>query len=645
MIQSFRKFFASKFGIAATLVFLGLIAFAFASSDIANTALGSGVSGSDRVAVVGKEKIGTADLQTAANNSLQRMREQDPRLSMPGFIAQGGLDDVLDQLVERASLSEFGRVIGLRVSDRLIDSEILQIPVFRGADGKFDRQTFLAVIGQQGLSEAAVRKDMSSSLMARQLAAPVMQSTIVPQSFGSTYASLLRETRRGAIAGIPSAAFAPTAGPSEAQLAAFYKANSNDYIRPERRIIRYASFGEEALKSVPAPTEAQIAARYQRDRVQYAATERRSFTQLVAPTQAAAQAIAAQVKAGKSLDIAAREQGLATTKVERVTKTEFTTSASAAVANSGFAATSGALAAPARGGLGWYVLRVDAIDRQAEKPLAQVRSDISAVLAVELRRAALSDMTARIEEELDSGTGLADMAKELGLAVTSTAPVTGDGTVYGKPGERVPQLLGPVMQVAFDMEEGEPQLAEVIPGQAFVIFDVTDITPSAAAPLAEIRSDVIAAWKRDRGNALAKQAADRILARVAKGMPLAQAVSAEDATLPAPQSVTMAREELARTGQVPPPLALMFSMAKGSVKKLEERGDAGWFVVQLADIQAGKVDANDPIIAATLRELGSVAAEEYAQQFVVAVGREVKAERNADAVAALRAQLAGTDVN
>lgn len=468
---------------------------------------------------------------------------------------------------------------------------------------------------------------------------------MLPNSLGSTYASLLRETRAGAIARIPSAAFAPTADPTAAQIQAFYTANRENYIRPERRVIRFAGFGEDALRSVPEPTAAQIQARYQRDRSQYAATERRSFTQLVASTQAIAQEIATAVRGGTSLDAAARARGLATTKVAASTKAELTTKASAAVADAGFAASQGAIANPARGPLGWFVLQVDTVERQAERPLAQVSGEIATALRAELRRAAFADMAANIEEQLDSGTSLTDMARELGLTVTSTAPTTADGSIYLQPGERVPPAVQPVLQVAFDMDEGEPQLAETVPGQAFLIYDVSEITPSAPAPLAEIRDEVIAGWKLDRGAAAARQAADRVLARVAKGSTLAEAVAAEETTLPAPQPVRLGREELARIGQVPPPLALMFSMAAGSVKRLEERGDAGWFVVRLDTIEPGQVAADDALISATLQQLGQAAGEEYAAQFLSAVQRQVKVERNAEAIEALRRQLAGTAEN
>lgn len=641
MLQLFRNFFKSKIGVGITLAFLVLIAIAFASMDISSTGVFGGVSGGDRVAVVGEERIDAAELSMSASNALDQLRQTNPTLTMQAFIAQGGLADVLDQLLQRTALSEYAREHGMRAGDRLIDSELLQIPAFRGPDGSFNADAFRAAIRQRGLTEAAVRDDLAMGLLARQLVTPVAFSPVMAESFGKRYASLLRERRRGSIAMLPSTAFAPQAGPTDAQLQAFYRANGNRFIRPERRVIRYAAFGQEALGTLPAPTEAQIAQRFERDRAQYAAVEQRRLTQLVVPTQDAARAIVAEVRGGKSLDAAAREKGLATATIGPMTQTQLTSAASAAVAQAAFAAQEGSLAQPARGGLGWYVLRVDGIDRRPARTLAQVRGEIAATLAEEQRRAALADLTARIEEEFDGGSSLSEVAEELGLEVSRTRPATADGRIYGTQGETVPPILSRVLEVAFDMEEAEPQLAELEAGQTFLVFDVADITASATAPLAEIRGDVIAAWRQDEGAKAAKAAADRIMARVQKGTPIAAAVAAEEKAVPAPEPVNLNREELGRQGRVPPSLALFFSMAEGTVKKLEGANDSGWYVIQLDDIEPGAVADNDPIIAATLRQLGQVTGDEYIQQFVRAVQREVGVERNEAAIEAVAAQLTG----
>lgn len=642
MIQLFRNFFKSKLGVGFTLVFLAVIAIAFASSDVANNSTFGGVSGGDRVAVVGNRRIDASELSASASNMLEQMRQQNPTLTMQVLVAQGGFDRVLDQLLQRTAVAEFARINGMRAGKRLVDSELRQMPGFRGADGNFDENAFRAVLAQRRLTESLVRDDLESGLLARQLLTPIAFSPVLPQTFAQQYASLLRERREGGIAMVPSEAFAPTGNPTDAQLLAFYKEASSRFVRPERRVIRFASFGDEAVGTLPAPTATQIQQRYQRDRASYAAVERRSFTQLVVPTEAAAQAIVAEVRGGRALDVAAREKGLATASIGPVTQAELTTSASAAVAQAAFAAQSGAIATPARGGLGWYVLKVDTIDKRPARPLEQVRDEIAAALTAEQRRAALDDLTADIEDRFDKGESLVDVARELKLTLTSTAPATADGRIYRTQGETVPQLLGPVLETAFDMKEEEPQLAAVVAGETYVIFDVPEITLSATAPLNEIRDEVIALWRRDEGSKAAKAAADRIEARVKQGTALAAAVAAETKSLPAPQAINLTREQLARQGQVPPSLALFFSMAEGTVKRLEAPQDAGWYVIQLTDIEAGQVAANDPLVYATSQQLGRVSGEEYVRQFITAITNDVGVERNETAILAVRNQLTGT---
>jgi len=64
-------------------------------------------------------------------------------------------------------------------------------------------------------------------------------------------------------------------------------------------------------------------------------------------------------------------------------------------------------------------------------------------------------------------------------------------------------------------------------------------------------------------------------------------------------------------------------------------------VVQLDKVEPGKVEENDPVIAATIRQLGQVAGDEYAEQFMSAVESKIGVERNKVAVASVTAQLTG----
>ena len=642
MITFFRRFFQSKAGIAITLGFLALIAFAFASSDVSNTGAFGGVSGGDRVAVVGDTKISTAELANSAQSAVSNIRRQNPTISMPAFLEQGGLDEVLDQLIGRASLTEFAEMIGLRAGINLVNSEIMNIPAFRGSDGNFSDEAYRQAIAQQSLTDAMVREDLKAGLFVRQLLVPAAFGGRAPDKIVSRYASLFKERREGSIAVIPAGAFAPTAGPSEAQLAKFYETTRGDYIRPERRIIRYFTFGDAALGTIAAPTAKEIAARYEQNRAQYAPSESRTITQLIVPTQQAATSIRDRVQKGGSLEAAAREAGLDTVSLGPITRDDLTSQTSAAVAKAIFEAGNKALAVPARSGLGFHVARVDAIERKAGQTLDQARAEIETALKAEKRRQAINDLAESIEEQVETGGSLTEIAADVKATPVTTKPITGTGQIYGEQA-RVDAILAPALQTAFQMEEGEPQLAEVEPGKTFLVYEVTGITPSASAPLKEIREQVIGAWKLAEGSKLAKAAADRIIKRMKDGATLAAAMAAEKVALPGPDAINLTREQLGQAQQVPPPLALMFSMAQGTTKRLEAPRNAGWFVVRLNAIEAGTLAKDDPQFAAARAELSQSMSREYSDQLRKAIETVVGVEKNQTALDAVKRQLTGSN--
>ncbi|MCP9223300.1 SurA N-terminal domain-containing protein [Erythrobacter sp. LQ02-29] len=643
MIHAIRRMFQSKLGVAITLGFLALIALAFASADVSSTGTFGGVAGGDRVAVVGDQKIGTAELSGAAQSNLQRARQENPNLSMQAFLAQNGLAQTLDVLVDRTALAEFARKIGFTAGDNLVNSEIRKIPAFSGPDGNFDESAYRAAIAQQGLTDREVREDLSAGLLAQQVLVPASFGTKMPQALTQRYGGLFRERRKGSLGILLSQAYAPEGDPTDKQLQAFYNGHRDDYIRPERRVIRYATFGPDAVKADIEPTDQEIAARYKENAANYAPSEERTLSQLIVPSQAAAKAIADKVRNGGSFEQAAQDAGLELTQVGPITRRDFAGRASPAVAQAVFEADRGSVAPPTRSNLGWYVVRVDSVEQKGGRSLAQMRDQIADAIRAEKKRAALGDLAASIEDRFSDGESLADVAKSLGAQVQATRPITGSGQVYGAaPNETAPEVLAPALQTAFQMQEGQPQLAEVRPGEEFLLFEAGAITPSASAPLKEIRDDVVADWRMAEGAAGARKASERVLARMKKGQSLQQAMAAENKRLPPPENLNVTREELLRNQQgVIPPLALFFSMAQNTTKRLAAPRDGGWFIVDLDSIEPGKFSQDDPLFAQVKRELGSTLGQEYAQQLRTAIRKDVGVKRNEDAIAAVRKQLAG----
>ena len=641
MLNFFRNIFKSKLGLLITLGFLALIALAFATADVAGNKTFGGVAGGDRVAVVGDTKISTAELSRAMTQALERARQQDPTLSMPAFLAQGALDDVLNQMIDRTAIAEYARQQGFRAGDNLINSEIRKIGAFRGPDGNFSADVYKAALAQQGLSDAQVREDLGNGLLAQLLLQPATIGVNFPQTAADRYAALFKQRRIGSIGFLPAAAFAPAGEPDQATLNRYYQEARARFIRPERRVIRYAVFGPDAVEGRIAPTPAQIEARYKRDAAKYAAREERSFTQLIVPTQAAAQAIAQRVAGGVSLDAAARAAGLKTSTLANIDRNALAAQSSPGVAAAYFAGAQGSLTLPTRSSLGWQIAHIDGVRNEPGETLAQATPAITAALTTENRASALADLSADLEQQLDGGTTLTQIAQTLKLSPQTAGPLVATGMGYDG-GAPVPTVLSPALATAFQMDESSPQVAQVPESDQFLVYEVTRITPSAVAPLAEIKPDVVAGWRQAEGARAAKAAADRVLARVAKGSTVAAAQDLENATLPAPEAISLTREELAnRKERIAPSLALMFSMAQGTAKSLEAPRDAGWYVIDLNRVELGTLTPGDPLAAQARGELSDAFSTELTLQAIQAFRKAVGVETNRTAVESVRKQLTG----
>lgn len=641
MLQFFRKSLGSKFGAGLGLSFILILGLAFAAGDIAGNNSFVGVS-RDRAAVVGKTHVENTEVERAVTRTVENLRREQPTVTMKQLMAEGGFEQVLRNVIDLNVINEFGRKHGLYVGNRLIDSEIAKIPDVQGPDGKVSDQLYKAFLQQRGLNDTQLRRELGNSLMARQMLANADLGVAVPGTLVQRFAAVVTERRTGQIGLLPSTAFVSKTLPSDSELGTWYAANQAAFIRPERRVIRYATFSDAVLKTVPAPTEAEITAAYNANKARFEASESRKVSQLVLPTEAAAKAALAET-AGKSLEAVAAAKGLTVASLASLEKSALAIQTSQSAANAVFSAPKGKVLGPIKVPLGWVLLRVDAVEGKAGKTIDQARAELLPDLIEQKRRAALTDFSARIEEEFDNGSTLTDIAKELGLTLTETAPLLKDGQVFGQEGKTAPAELARVISTGFSMEgEGQPQLAEVVPGKQFVVFDVAQIMPSAAPPLAEVKQQAITEYQLEKGAAAARAAALKIEQMVKQGTDLGAALASLRLPLPPVDQVNLPREQVQQMGQqTPPPVALLFSLAKGQVKLLGAPRNRGWYVVKVTDVIPGKVAPNDPRLPQFQQTMARVTAQEYSAQLRAAMRIDVGVKRNDTAINALKSRLSG----
>ena len=638
MLSIFRRGVTSK--IMLVVLAIGLFAIVVTGFGTGGD-VGSLAGGGDKLATAGDEEVSSIEFTEQMNRQLTQAREQRPELDMATFISTGALEETLRQLISSKALLSFARSLGITASEKMVNTQIASIPAFQNLAGQFDNAAFQSALAQQKITEQALRQEITTGLIQQQMLAPLALSARVPESLALQYASLLLERRTGSIGVVPAANMEKGPEPTAQEIADFYRRNQGRYRIPERRVIRYAPFGAEQVASAAAPTEAEIAAFYRANAARYAAQETRDLSQVVLPSQEAAQQFTAKLARGTSFAQAAAEAGFsnADTKVGQQTRAKFVSLTSPAVANAAFSAAQGKVTAPTRSDFGWHIVRVDAVNRTPARSLAAARDEIAKQLGEQKRQEALADLVTRIEDALADGSSFEDVAKANRLSIQETAPVTAAGKTDGG---QLPPEAAPLLKTAFDMAEDEEPVVEAL-GQSgrFAIVAPARVIPAAPPPLAQIQDRVKADFIARRAADRARAVAASIVAKINAGTPPAKAFSDAKVPLSALQPVNARRIEIAQGNEVPPPLAMMFSMKKGTAKLLQAPNGAGWFVVHVAQTQAGDARSQPALVQATRGQFDQVAGNEYVDQFVRAVERDQKVKRNEDAIRKVRQQLLG----
>lgn len=632
-------------GILFAILGLGLIAIVITGFGTGGSGIG-GLGGGQQaqtVVEVSDEDLTDVELSRRMTFAYRQASRQQPQLDRGQFFQQN-FDAMLEDIIDSRALVAFARRMGFVVPQTMVDREIVTNPAFQNVAGQYDDAAFRAFLQQENLTEQQIRSDIETSQLVRMLAAPVGGAARVPQAVAREYANLLLETRTGQLGAIPTALLARGLQPSEQEVAAFYQQNQRLFALPERRVLRFAMLGREQLGDAVRATDQEIAAYYQENQAQYGPGETRNLQIFTTQDEAQARRLAERVRGGASFVEAAQAEGFSPEDVTfpNLRREQAAQQTSQELADAAFGAPQGGLVGPTRTSTGIKVVRVDAVNRTPGRPLEAVRGEI--VTAIEQRKLAdqINARLEQMEDQLAEGASFEDVARQAGLQVQTTPPMTAAGAA---PNFQLPPNLAPLAAAAFEIDpDGDPDIQVVEPDQSVALVQVANVLPPAAPPLDQIRDQVRARLVQQTAQQRARAIAEAIVNRINGGMAPAQAYAQAGMSLPAPETITARRFQIARAGQqVPPPLTILFSIPEGRARMIAAPNDAGWIVVHHQRRVPGNV-ASDPagnqIAATTQQELGETAERELQAQFARAVRSVVEVERSEEQINALRARLA-----
>jgi peptidyl-prolyl cis-trans isomerase D len=645
MLGFFRRLSKTKVGtgIIAGLFFLTIVG--FAATGVTNFGSGNLLSGmgSSTLAKVGNQEITDREMSDRMQRHLQDVRQQNPQAEYATIT--GDFEPLLNEMIDERTILAFADKYGFRLSKRLIDAQIAQIPQAKGLNGQVSEQSYQQFLARQHLTDAQVRELIAGSMLERMLLTPVGANAHVSVGMATPYASMLLEARQGEALPVPIDVFKAGLKPTDAEIQQFYAANRAEYLVPEQRMLRLATIGSEAVANVSASPQ-EIAAYYKANQATYGTNETRDLSQVVVPDQATANAIAARAKGGASLAAAAAPAGsnAAVTTLAAQTRQAYSSVAGDKVAAAVFTAPAGGLVGPLHSDFGWVVAKVDSVKSEGGKTLAQATPEIAAKLNVDKRKQAIEDVVDKLQNAFDNGQNFTEAVAAAKLPVTTTPLVTANGTSRTDPNFKLPQNYAPVLKTGFEMAANDPP--EVVPlgaDQGYVVVSPAQVIPAAPAPLANIREQVAAAWIDEQAVGRARAAANAIAAKASQGASLADAAKQSGVILPAALPLSARRIQIASAnGQIPAPLRVLFSVPQGKARPIAVPQAKAFFVVKVNKVVPGNAMFQPGLIGQMQNELGRAMGEDYGREFLTAMQADIKVRRNESAIQTMKTRLASS---
>jgi len=526
------------------------------------------------VAKVDGHEISQQDFTNALNNARQQQLAQPGNTADAAELAKPAFKQkVLDQLINQQLLLNLNEKLGVVVPDSEVRAQIAQVPQFQ-VDGRFNPDAYLATLAASNKSPQQYQDEVRSSLAPSQLAAPVANTAFATNAEVDAYLKLRMQTRDFRYVDLIEPP-APDTAVSDAEIAAWYKSHTRDFMTPEEVSVHYIELDAANMKVDAATDEAALKARYEKEKSRFTLPEQREASHIlikVPPNATPAQQKAALAKA-QQVDKLAKAPGADFAKLAQEYSDDLGSKnqggdlgwlqkgdTDPAFEHALFSMQKGQISDPVLSPEGYHIIDLKDVRSGQAKSFAEVHDQLAAEAAKEARENQYSDIAGKLTDlSYQDPTSLAPAAKALGLTVQTTPLFTRQGAASGIAANKA------VVKAAFSdqvLAQGNSSDPVDLGPDHIVVIHVADHQPAKPKPLSEvsdtIRKDILQA----RAEAAAKKQADSLFAQLQKSGDL-EAV-AKSAGAEVKQASTVARDSKAYDPQL---LKAVFSMPQPATNK------------------------------------------------------------------------------
>jgi peptidyl-prolyl cis-trans isomerase D len=277
---------------AMGILVLVILSFVFAGVGSYINSSASGVA-----ANVNGDDIGLDELERAYQNERARMESQFGEafatLASDTAYLQNFRQGILDRLINEKLLDQAAQELGLRVSDEQIKLAIVGMQEFQ-VDGKFDNDSYLALLRQAGFQTNKFRDYMRVDMVRRQLSQSLMGTEFTLTSEAETAHLMQQQTRDIRYVNVSAAKFLENINISDDEILAYYQSNISQFDTEQKVSLSYVELTLEDLLLTTEVNEDELAEYYQQNLADYKTDEERKASHILFETAEQDEVIAAK---------------------------------------------------------------------------------------------------------------------------------------------------------------------------------------------------------------------------------------------------------------------------------------------------------------------------------------------------------------
>jgi peptidyl-prolyl cis-trans isomerase D len=557
-------------------VFFGLLLVVFVFWGISNVV--TLVSSSTTVAHVAGKPVEIAAVQAEYQSELSHAEQKGPAdPDERRQIAQSALATILRQ----KALAAVEADIGIVAPDSAVRTEIAAIPAFQ-TNGVFDQQKFDQVLLQNNLSPSGFIGEEQADIANRQLVQALTDGVIAPAPLVQQIFGFIAQARIAETVDISTATQTPPPAPSDTVLRRYWKNHPTRYTAPEYRTIKLVILSPAVLAPTEPVSDAELRAAYAHVAATQKVAASRSVQVVTCPDDAKAAKIAADWRSGatwQAVQAEATKDSAAAVELDHAAQDQFPSPVLGAAV---FAATPRAVTGPVQGPFGYFVFDVTDAVAAGAPAFSQVKDQLKQDLQLQKAQADVNQDVDNVQDALAGQTPLDKLPGNLGLtAVEGTLDANGnalDGTPAPIPGGA--KLVAAVVKAVFAAHPGDPAQLITGPENSYFAFTIDKITPPAAKPYDQVKSQVASDWRQDALSREAEQKAAALLQAVNGGQTLDAAASAAGEPIAVTPPITRGAQPPADIPQTM--ISVLFGMKQGQAT-MQQTAD-GFLVAVLTKI-------------------------------------------------------------